>query len=180
MSSLFVSSRCRHSVDLLDQMEKCEFTKNMEIIDIDEFEPHSFPKFLTHIPTLVVSENFVVGYKNILDYMINLENVKQNDTSDEDEMMGLLGSMDTFETFATKDNFDTSSVGQHPDSDKQRNAPDEAYHEQSVSTDDYNRILEREITEREKTTRALTSGPRKQYENHKVSDNRQSHSSFRN
>lgn len=159
MITVFISSRCKFSMDLLKEFEKCDYLKNTEVIDMDRYEPHSFPKFLKFLPTLVVEDNYIVGYSNIVDYMIDLENNRnrqnkgQNaEPNAEPEIQGR--SDDTFASFDALWGEQTPST-----------SVEQSTQERTLSPDAYNKMLEQEIYERENLSNMLASQPQRPFSN---------------
>jgi hypothetical protein len=157
--TVFISTRCKFSMDLLKELEKCDYLKDTEVIDMDRYEPQSFPKFLKFLPTLVIDDTYIVGYSNIVDYMVDLENNrnKQGKESNTDSQLesDIQGHGD--DTFAS---FDESWGEQLPS-----NSTDQSAQERTLSPDAYNKMLEQEIYERENLSNMLASQPQRPFSN---------------
>jgi hypothetical protein len=164
-------------------MEKCGYAESIEILDIDEFEQSTFPTFLTHIPTLVVDNKFVVGYKSIVDYMITLENKSKTGTDGTDagqqEYAGVSDNSlanyndnDDNDNYSnSNDNYSTRGIGNYPSNDTDNASIQQ---ERSMDKDVYNNVLEQAIAEREQSSNIMQSRPRQEYINPQVSDQEES------
>jgi hypothetical protein len=146
-------------MNLLKELEKCDYLKDIEVIDMDRYEIQSFPKFLKFLPTLVIEDTYIVGYSNIVDYMIDLENnrISQGKETDTDSKshsveLDIQGhNDDTFASFEEPwgEQLQTSNTDQ----------------ERTLSPDTYNKMLEREIYERENLSNMLASQPQRPFSN---------------
>lgn len=159
MITVFISTRCKFSMNLLKELEKCDYLKDIEVIDMDRYEIQSFPKFLKFLPTLVIEDTYIVGYSNIVDYMIDLENNRNSqgkemdtDSKSHSVELGIQGHND--DTFTS---FEELWGEQLPISITDQ--------ERTLSPDAYNKMLEREIYERENLSNMLASQPQRPFNN---------------
>jgi hypothetical protein len=146
-------------MNLLKELEKCDYLKDIEVIDMDRYEIQSFPKFLKFLPTLVIEDTYIVGYSNIVDYMIDLENNRNSqgkemdtDSKSHSVELGIQGHND--DTFTS---FEELWGEQLPISITDQ--------ERTLSPDAYNKMLEREIYERENLSNMLASQPQRPFNN---------------
>jgi len=146
-------------MDLLKELEKCDYLKDTEVIDMDRYEPQSFPKFLKFLPTLVIEDTYIVGYSNIVDYMIDLENNRkrhpqESNADSNDSLMDSDVQGHGDDTFASFDEPWGEQIGVDP-----------SKHERTLSPDAYNKMLEQEIYERENLSNMLASQPQRPFSN---------------